>query len=224
MPFSLTSLPTPCFIARASSQHYQHSFTALSSTHGDVASSASTAVVPPRTKKHQTRTKSKRKLRRKSGKSASLGINPSDKPLPESDVGHHVAKQYITGPGSTLRDKASRRDRMETQNRIVTEDSSHKEQMQYLRMLDRHPALVLNADYQVSDLHVVLLVSQPCIFVVTRIFNPIPPSFIWLGILHVATYLSLLPSQLVAHEYLAPVAVVLARCSQGNLSRQGHRC
>ena len=116
-----------------------------------IASSASTAVVPPRTKKHQTRTKSKRKLRRKSGKSASLGINPSDKPLPESDVGHHVAKQYITGPGSILRDKASRRDRMETQNRIVTEDSSHKEQMQYLRMLDRHPALVLNADYQVSD-------------------------------------------------------------------------
>ena len=220
MPFSLTSLPTPCFTARASSQHCQHSFTALSSTHGDVASSASTAVVPPRTKKHQTRTKSKRKLRRKSGKSASLGINPSDKPLPESDVGHHVAKQYITGPGSTLRDKASRRDRMETQNRIVTEDSSHKEQMQYLRMLDRHPALVLNADYQVSDLHVVLLVSQPCIFVVhvTRIFNPI----------HLDSTrhpcISLLPSQLLAHESLAPVAVVLARCSQGNLSRQGHRC
>ena len=152
MPFSLTSLPNPCFTARASSQHRRHSFTALSSTHGDVAaSSASTAVVPPRTKKHQSRTKSKRKLRRKSGKSASLDINPSGKPLPESDIGHHVAKQYITGPGSILRDKASRRDRMETQNKIVTEDSSHKEQMQYLRMLDRHPALVLNADYQVSD-------------------------------------------------------------------------
>lgn len=29
--------------------------------------------------------------------------------------------------------------------------------------------------------------------------------------------------RLSAHESLAPVAVVLARCSQGNLSRQGHR-
>ena len=108
-------------------------------------------MVPPRTKKHQSRTKSKRKLRRKSGgKSASVGTNASGKPLAESDVGHHVAKQYITGPGSLLRDKKSRRDLMETQNQIVKEDSSHKEQMQYLRMLDRHPALVLNADYQVS--------------------------------------------------------------------------
>ena len=121
------------------------SVTALPSTNGDGALSA-----PPRTKKHQSRTKSKRKLRRKSGKSTSVGTTASGKPLTESDVGHHVAERYISGPGSVLRDKKSRRDRMETQNTIVQEDASHKEQMQYLRMLDRHPALVLNADYQVS--------------------------------------------------------------------------
>lgn len=123
-----------------------NSLTALPSASGDGTSSASTtAVVPPRTKKHQSRTKSKRKLRRKS-----VETNAPGKPLPESDVACHVADQYITGPGSILRDKASRRDRMATQNKIVMEDASHKEQMQYLRMLDRHPALVLNADYQVS--------------------------------------------------------------------------
>jgi len=144
-----SSLPWDNSAVRTSSQH---SFTALSSTPGDGALSASTAVIPPRTKKHQSRTKSRRKLRRKSGKSASLETNSYGKPLPKSDVGHHVAKQYITGPGSVLRDKASRRDRMETQNNIVKEDSSHKEQMQYLRMLDRHPALVLNADYQPMSL------------------------------------------------------------------------
>ena len=136
--------------------------TALPSTSGDGASSASsTTVVPPRLKKHQSRTKSKRKLRRKSSKSASVDTSASGKPLTESDVGHHVAERYITGPGSVLRDKKSRRDRMETQNKIVKEDASHKEQMQYLRMLDRHPALVLNADYQVSAL-VLLYASHFC--------------------------------------------------------------
>jgi hypothetical protein len=128
-------------------------------------------------------------------------------------VGHHVAKQYITGPGSILRDKASRRNRMETQNRIVTEDSSHKEQMQYLRMLDRHPALVLNADYQVSDLHVILLIFS------TFVFVDVASSLI-----HLAVSFRYFPCfHRVAHESLAPVAVVLARCSQGNLSRQGDR-
>lgn len=127
------------------------SFTALPSTSGDGASStSSTTLVPPRTKKHRSRTKSKRKLRRKSGKPASVDTTASGKPLTESDVGNHVAERYISGPGSVLRDKKSRRDRMETQNKIVKEDTSHKEQMQYLRMLDRHPALVLNANYQVS--------------------------------------------------------------------------
>ena len=136
------------------------SVTALPSTTGDGALSA-----PPRTKKHQSRTKSKRKLRRKSGKSASVGTTATGKPLTESDVGHHVAERYISGPGSVLRDKKSRRDRMETQNTIVQEDASHKEQMQYLRMLDRHPALVLNADYQVSA--VILLPCKPLLHLLT---------------------------------------------------------
>ena len=134
--------------------------TALPSTNnGDGALSA-----PPRAKKHQSRTKSKRKLRRKSGKSTSVGTTASGKPLTESDVGHHVAERYISGPGSVLRDKKSRRDRMETQNKIVKEDASHKEQMQYLRMLDRHPALVLNADYQVSAGYCCTSLCKPLLY------------------------------------------------------------
>lgn len=107
-----------------------------------------TSVAPPRTKKHKSRTKPKSK-RSSQKRKPTINKGKASGPLSEADVGHHVATQYITGPGGLLRDKVARRDRMAARTRIVQNDASHMEQMEYLRKLDRHPALVLNADYQV---------------------------------------------------------------------------
>mmetsp|Transcript_28323 Transcript_28323/g.61671 ORF Transcript_28323/g.61671 Transcript_28323/m.61671 type:complete len:381 (+) Transcript_28323:290-1432(+) len=113
------------------------------------ASTSSTATAPPRKKKHQSRTKptSKRNRRKALAKGKQLSSSSSG-PVSASDVRHHVATQYITGPGGVVRDKVARRDRMETNTQIIKTDPSHKKQMEYLKKLDRHPALVLNADYQ----------------------------------------------------------------------------
>lgn len=117
-----------------------------------VATTASTSTTaPPRRKKHQYRAKPKSKRNHRRSLAKGGHSSPCSGPVSELDVGHHVATQYITGPGGILRDKAARRDRMERSTEILENDQTHKEQMEYLRNLDRHPALVLNADYQVCS-------------------------------------------------------------------------
>jgi hypothetical protein len=120
------------------------------------ASTSTTTTAPPRKKKHQSRTKptSKRNQSRALAKGKQMSSSSSG-PVSASDVRHHVATQYITGPGGVVRDKVARRDRMETNTKMIKNDPTHKKQMEYLRKLDRHPALVLNADYQVSSLRVI---------------------------------------------------------------------
>jgi len=61
-----------------------------------------------------------------------------EQPVSEQQVANHVAHKYLHGSGGALRQSSIK------SNRRLTET----EQGDYLKMLDRHPALLLNADYQ----------------------------------------------------------------------------
>jgi hypothetical protein len=60
------------------------------------------------------------------------------KALNADEIAHHVSSMYITGPGGMMK---------ETQ--IKRKKQKHNEHLTFLKKLDRHPTLVLNADYQV---------------------------------------------------------------------------
>lgn len=75
--------------------------------------------MPPRKAKH--RTTRKKNLRRDG--------------LPQEHLAHHVAHQYLHGSGGVLR-------------QISQKSEQRDEQSSFLRKLDLHPALLLNADYQ----------------------------------------------------------------------------
>lgn len=64
-------------------------------------------------------------------------------PITNAELAQHVASQYIFGPNGIMKEKAARE-----RNRKGLGQVGESEQKDYLKMLDRHPALVLNADYQ----------------------------------------------------------------------------
>ena len=68
--------------------------------------------------------------------------------LTDDEVRQHVTAQYIHGPGGTLRTAIAKRQQQQ-QKRQQQQDEENLEQ---LKRLDQHPALVLNADYQVRHL------------------------------------------------------------------------
>ena len=74
--------------------------------------------------------------------------------LTDDEVRQHVTAQYIHGPGGTLRTAIAKRQQQERQQQ---QDDENLEQ---LKRLDQHPALVLNADYQVR--HLTLRRSYRC--------------------------------------------------------------
>jgi hypothetical protein len=141
--------------------------TVLFSTYGDAPNSAhpemaferdgagGSSSIPKRNKKHQKRKKVKRTdLRR--------GSVPSG-PLSEKDLGHHVASQYMTGSGGIFRVIDARRKNSEPTIYSDAIEPSHQDHQNYLKNLDRMPALVLNADYQVCA---ILFASISCIWIV----------------------------------------------------------
>lgn len=67
----------------------------------------------------------------------------------ENELAMHVSSQYVAGPGGLFKQVDARRKRQEKASIFRNEENYNKKQVEYLRMLDRHPALVLNADYQV---------------------------------------------------------------------------
>lgn len=81
-------------------------------------------AVPPRKPKH--------KIRRRSN---------HQNPISMAELAQHVSSQYINGPNGVAKEQASKE---RNRSSMGTEETSA-----YLKTLDRHPALVLNADYQV---------------------------------------------------------------------------
>jgi len=136
---------------------YNDIVTTLSSTSGDanephpemafergVAGGGSgTSSFPVRTKKHQNR-KNKTKVRKAKARRPS----PSG-PLNEREMAHHVASQYVNGPKGLVRMAQLRWDKVEPSSSSSEHDKGRiKDHLDYVKILDRHPALVLNADYQ----------------------------------------------------------------------------
>lgn len=98
-------------------------------------------TTPKRIKKHKNR---KKKMRAK-GKMTSAMKNI---PLTKDELAMHVSSQYVTGPGSLFKQIDARRNREAASLLSRKSDENHKEHVEYLRNLDKHPTLVLNADYQ----------------------------------------------------------------------------
>lgn len=69
-------------------------------------------------------------------------------PISGDELANHVSASYIEGPGGFFQSTDAKRQRQEEENKIFETDPSHRKHIEYLRKLDRHPALVLNADYQ----------------------------------------------------------------------------
>jgi len=65
--------------------------------------------------------------------------------LTEDDLATHVSSRYVYGPGGILKQAEKKRNRQEASRMFL---DGNKDQVEVLKRLDRHPALVLNADYQ----------------------------------------------------------------------------
>lgn len=103
------------------------------------------SITPPRRKKHENRKRRKRvKMQRNAGMKSG--------PCTEDELALHVISEYVSGRGGIFNQIDARRRREEASG-LFRENSveSNKEQVDYLKKLDRHPALVLNADYQVRS-------------------------------------------------------------------------
>lgn len=86
----------------------------------------------------------KRTRKNRKNKVSAAREDPSaSRALSESDLRQHVNAQYVNGPGGTLRPTVAKQRAREAQKRDLDEQTKR------LHNLDRHPALVLNADYQV---------------------------------------------------------------------------
>lgn len=68
-------------------------------------------------------------------------------PITDEELAHHVSSMYTHGTTGVARQVMKKRERIE---KVASQprDSLDKEQRDYLRMLDKHLTLVLNADYQ----------------------------------------------------------------------------
>ena len=103
--------------------------------------SASVTTMPVRKAKHKGR-RTNSSSPKKSKELANRGTF-----LTEEEVRQHVTAQYVHGPGGTLRASTAKRHQQQGQREL--------EHIAQLQRLDQHPALVLNADYQVRGLYFV---------------------------------------------------------------------
>jgi len=91
------------------------------------------------------RTKHKNRKKMRSIKGSSL-LEQKSGPISEDELAHHVFSMYTTGHGGLMKQAENKWRRHQ-----ANEDDSYDDddQVALLKRLDRHPALVLNADYQV---------------------------------------------------------------------------
>lgn len=98
---------------------------------------AAAAAAPPKRKKKTQKMKSQKR-------SSQLEQKNRNDDVSDDDLAQHVSSMYITGPGGMIKDAAKKRERHEGSTSSYNQDHAA-----LLQKLDRHPALVLNADYQV---------------------------------------------------------------------------
>lgn len=128
---------------------------------------------------------------RRSSNPAKKEISSRGSILTEEELCQHVTAQYIHGPGGTLRASAAKRYHQQEEQEL--------ENIVQLKRLDQHPALVLNADYQVRvsyDNH--CLCWGCCCYAKGNLLIFVPP----VG---------------VAHKFPSSQHVALARSCQGSV-------
>ena len=98
--------------------------------------------------------KAKHKGRRSNSKPKQKELSNRVSYLTEEEVRQHVTAQYVHGPGGTLRASTSKRHQQHAQQEY--------EHIVQLKRLDQHPALVLNADYQVRGSQLMVSCVKEC--------------------------------------------------------------
>ncbi len=73
------------------------------------------------------------------------------KSINDDELAQHVSSMYMRGPGGKMRQVDIKRKRMEAASNLDV-DMTEREHRAYMSKLDRHPALVLNADFQVCSI------------------------------------------------------------------------
>lgn len=97
----------------------------------------------PKPKKKRRRRKDKMKKNKGTSKLEKVKNTPVD----SDELAQHVSSMYMRGPGGKMRQVDFKRKRMEASSKLEV-DMTEKEHRDYMHKLDRHPALVLNADFQ----------------------------------------------------------------------------
>jgi len=91
--------------------------------------------------------KKKKKREKKGAKKLQPGNTGRSSPLSSDDLATHIASQYISGPGAVFGDMVSNREGPSSSSSFYQADPSDENHISHMKMLDRHPSLVLNADY-----------------------------------------------------------------------------
>lgn len=80
--------------------------------------------------------------------SSSSSSLDTDSDLSEEELANDVSESFLNGSNGFFKETHAKRQRLEEENEMFGSDPSHTQQLEYLKELDMHPALVLNADYQ----------------------------------------------------------------------------
>lgn len=148
-------LPLPAvdaLLSQSSSKSYTRSiyrhnsclFSDLKHEHNEVLDLSTSQT---RDRNTNTKTKSRKRNKRKKVKlqrgSSQLDKKSNHKSgsVTEDEIAHHVSSMYVNGPGGYLKEASMKREKQSS-------SFDDKEYLKFLQKLDRHPALVLNADYQ----------------------------------------------------------------------------
>jgi len=125
----------------------------------DSSSHDSSTHLPPRTASEVLLFKRKKlKSKKKKSMDGKSIYHHHYQPVTENDIVQHVVSKYTTGPGGVLYTSEMKRKKLEdktaadpTGSRFLELNTKQDGQYtDFLKKLDRHPALVLNANYQVS--------------------------------------------------------------------------
>lgn len=128
-------------------QLYSHSRvdTSIFSTRSDLKNKhiSSEGGLPKNGNFKKGKKRQRKKMKAKKGSSQLDHNHHKSGPVTDDDIAQHVASMYINGPGGLMKEATTKREKQDAQGMFGDE-----EHLALLKNLDRHPALVLNADYQ----------------------------------------------------------------------------
>jgi len=121
---------------------------------GKVFSERDSAALPvrvPRTKRTKQKKKNKSNTKKKFRGSLVADLSSSSD-FTETDLIDHIYNEYSfrdNGEFKTIRKRTNRSEKAALKSRMEMGNPQHQIHVDYLKLLNKHPTLVLNADYQV---------------------------------------------------------------------------